>query len=381
MPTRSTRKFPSTSEATCPDCGTTLSRGSDMKRHRNTQHPDGTEVKVHCPHAGCTYKTDQKSNLKAHINARHSNENHYPCPECNKYFSDPSSLTRHRKSTHGHQPHHADDFAARQALKKAKKALKAKRKSGKKVSNEIRDQRAIPHNAQNASSSSTTLSNTLTNATYHDDFWKQIVDVTRCHASEPKDPQDVQINVPVAAAPAWGAPKTLDSNSGLSLSEADQLPLSTALIRDGTYSLGSQSNTTVQPQGQALAQLWTPYRQTRPVATSDYRRFAPAFPTSVGQSTNLGMGFQNLHTFSPMPNPFTFPTASTAPSSSRVSGYQFVPPIHMATPPLEPVPALSWPSSLSPTNSTPLSQPEFFTSEPERGFNSWCQSYNFASEL
>ncbi|KAI9430872.1 hypothetical protein H4582DRAFT_2014625 [Lactarius indigo] len=340
MPTRSTRKFPSTSEATCPDCGTTLSRGSDMKRHRNTQHPDGTEVKVHCPHAGCTYKTDQKSNLKAHINARHSNENHYPCPECNKYFSDPS-----------------------QALKKAKKALKAKRKSGKKVSNEIRDQRAIPHNAQNASS------NTLTNATYHDDFWKQIVDVTRCHASEPKDPQDVQINVPVAAAPAWGAPKTLDSNSGLSLSEQTSLPLSTALIRDGTYSLAPNRTPPCSPK----VKLWPNcgHRTVKRDLVATIR-----LPPLRTRLPYIESAYIFAHAES-----FTFPTTSTAPSSSRVSGYQFVPPIHMATPPLEPVPALSWPSSLSPTNSTPLSQPEFFTSEPERGFNSWCQSYNFASEL
>ncbi|KAH9164177.1 hypothetical protein EDB89DRAFT_445532 [Lactarius sanguifluus] len=377
MPTQSTRKFPSTSEATCPDCGTTLSRGSDMKRHRKTQHPDGTEVKVYCPHAGCEYKTDQRSNLKAHINARHSTENHYPCPDCNTDFSDPSARTRHRKSTHGHEPYHKDDFDDRRTLKKAKKALMAKRKSGKKVSNETRDQRAVPHNTQNASSSAATPSNIPTNATHHDDFWKQIVGAPRRHATKPKDPQGVQISVPVAAAPACGAPKTIDSNSGLSLPEAGQLQFSTALTGDGT---GSQLDTTVQPQGQALAQLWTPYRQTIPVAASDYRPFAPAFPTSVGQSTYLGTGFQNLPTFSSMPNSFTFPTASTAPSSSRVSGYQFVPPNHMATPPLEPVPALSWTPSLSPVNSTPLSQPEFFTSEPDRGFNSWCQSYNFTSE-
>ncbi|KAH9170713.1 hypothetical protein EDB89DRAFT_1248543 [Lactarius sanguifluus] len=380
MSTQSTRKFPSTSEATCPDCRTTLSRASDMKRHRNTQHPDGTEVKVHCPHASCKYKTDQKSNLKVHINARHSTENHHPCPECNVKFADPSSLTRHRKSAHGHQPYHTGDFAARQALKKAKKALMTKRKSGKMVSNETRNQQAAPHNTQNASSSAATLSNIPTNATHHNGFWKQIVDVPRRHASEPTDSQDVQISVPVAVALACCAPKTLTTNSGLSLPGAGQSQFSTAPTRGETYSLGSQLDTGMQPQGQALAQLWTPYRQTIPVAASDYRPFSPAFPTSVGQSTFLGMGFQNLPTFSSVPNPFTFPTTPTAPSSSRASGYQFVLPNHIATPPLEPVPALSWTPSLSPANSTPL-QPEFFTSEPDRGFNFWSQSYNFTSEL
>ncbi|KAH9056428.1 hypothetical protein EDB87DRAFT_1833755 [Lactarius vividus] len=269
---------------------------------------------------------------------------------------------------------------ARQALKKAKKAFKAKRKSGK-VSNETRDQRAAPHNTQNASSSAATLNNIPTNATHHDGFWKQIVDVPRRPIPEPKDPQGVQVNVPVAAAPACGAPKTIDSNFGLSLPEAGQLQFSTALTRGVTHSLGSQLDTAVQPQGQALAQSWTPYRQTISVAASGYRRFAPAFPASVGQSSYLGMGFQNLPTFSSVPNSFTFPTTPTAPSSSRVSGYQFVPPNHMAAPPLEPAPALSWTPSLSLANSTPLSQPGFFTSEPDRDFNSWCQSYNFTSGL
>ncbi|KAH9062627.1 hypothetical protein EDB83DRAFT_2385133, partial [Lactarius deliciosus] len=257
---------------------------------------------------------------------------------------------------------------------------KAKRKSGTKVSNETRDQRAAPHNTQNASSSAATLSNVPTNATHHNGFWKQIVDVPRRHASELKYSQDVQISVPVAAAPACGAPKTLDTNSGLSFPEAGQLQFSTALTHDETYSLGSRLDTTVQPQGQALPQLWTPYRQTIPMVASNYRPFSPTFPTSVGQSTYLGMGFQNLPTFSSMPNSFTFPTTPTAPSSSRVSEYQFVPLNHMAAPPLEPVPTLSWTPSLSPANSSPLSQPEFFTSERDRGFNSWCQ-YNFTSKL
>ncbi|KAH9064296.1 hypothetical protein EDB87DRAFT_1766527 [Lactarius vividus] len=316
MPTQSARKFPSTSEATCPDCGTTLSCAADMKRHRKTQHPDGTEVKAHCPHAGCNYKTDQKSNLKTHINARHSD------------FSDPSSLTRHRKSKHDYKPHHKDNFRDRQTLKKAKKALMAKRKSGKKVSKETRDQRAVPHDTRNASSSAATASNIPTNATHHDNFWKQIVGAPHCHATKPKDSQGTLISVPVAAAPACGASQALDSNSGLSLPEAGQLQFSTALTGDGAHFLGPQLDTTVQPQRQALAQSWTPDPQTTPVAASNYRpsapAFAPAFPTSAGQSTYLGTSFQNQPTFPSTPNSFTFPTASAAPSSSRVTGYQSV---------------------------------------------------------
>ncbi|KAI9466635.1 hypothetical protein BJY52DRAFT_5288 [Lactarius psammicola] len=378
MSTRPTRNFPSTSEAKCPDCGATLSRGSDLKRHRKTQHPDGTEVKAHCPHSGCQYKTDQKSNLKAHIDARHSNQLRYRCPDCDKGFTDPAARIRHRKRTHGYKPYHTARYIARQSLKEAGQ------KSGKGVSNKTCDQQAVPHNTQNASSSAATLSKILTNTTYHDDFWKQIVDVPRRHASELKDSQDVQISVPVAAAPACGAPKTLHSDSDLSSPEVGQLQPSTSRECAGIYSLGSQLDITLQPQGQALAQSWTPYSHTIPVAASDHSPLAAAFPSSDRQTTYPSMGFQNLPTFSfanvpsSMPDPFTFPTTSTAPSSSRVSGHRFLPLDHMATPPLEPVPGLSWTPSLSPANSTPLSQPNFFTSEPDRGFNSWCQSYNFA---
>jgi hypothetical protein len=47
----------------------------------------------------------------------------------------------------------------------------------------------------------------LANATYHDDFWKLLVDVPRRDASELKVSQDVQISVPVAVAPAVILPR------------------------------------------------------------------------------------------------------------------------------------------------------------------------------
>lgn len=377
MSTQSTtRNFPSTSEARCPDCGATLSRRSDLKRHRKTQHPDGTEVKVHCPYTSCEYKTDQKSNLKAHIDARHSNQLRYPCSDCGKGFTDPAARIRHRKRAHGYRPYHTPRYIAKQALKEAEQD------SGNGSSNKTHDQRAA-NNTQDASSPAATLSNILTNATYHDDFWKLIVDVPRRHVSKLKVPQDVQISVPVAAAPACDAPKTLHSDFDLSLPEVDLLQPSITRTRNGTNLLDPRLDAAVQPQIQALAQSWIPYGHNIPVAASDYRPFAAAFPTSDGQSTYPGMGFQSLPTFSfanvpsSVPNSFTFPTTTTptVSSSSRVSGHQFVPPNHMAIPP---VPGLSWIPNLSPATSTPLSQPDFFTSEADRTFNSWCQSYNLA---
>ncbi len=306
-----------------------------------------------------------------------NNERRYRCSDCSQGFTDPAARIRHRKRAHGYKPYHTARYIAKQALKEAEQ-------SGKVVSNETRDQQAtsaVPHNTQIASSSVATLSNILTNTTYHDDFWKLIVNVPRCHASEIKYSQDIQIGVPIAVAPACNAPKTLHLDSDLSLPEVGHLQPSTTRTCDRTYLLGSQLDTTVQPQGQDLAQLWTPYGHTIPVVASDHRPFPG--PTSDGQSTYPGMGFQNLPTFSftnipsSMPNSFTFPTTPSGPSSSRISGHQFVPLNHMATPPLKLVPSLSWtPSLSSPANSTPLSQPDFFTSKPDRGFNSWCQLYN-----
>jgi hypothetical protein len=73
--------------AQCADCGAILSRPSDVKRHRRTQHPTGAEVKYvgdmmpnslitnclsnrfRCPEPGCSYMADQKSNLNAHLKA------------------------------------------------------------------------------------------------------------------------------------------------------------------------------------------------------------------------------------------------------------------------------------------------------------------------
>jgi hypothetical protein len=45
MSTNSTRKYPSTIEAKCPECGRMFSRGSELNRHRRTKHPDGTAFK------------------------------------------------------------------------------------------------------------------------------------------------------------------------------------------------------------------------------------------------------------------------------------------------------------------------------------------------
>lgn len=296
----------------------------------------------------------------------------YGCPDCTQRFNGHPALIIHRKSIHGYKPYHTPRYIAKQALKEAE------RKSGKAVPNEIRDQRAVsivPHNSQNASLPVAAMP---TNATYHDDFWKLLVQVgvPPRQASEPKYFQDGQINVPAAAAPACDTSMTIHSDSN----GVGQLQPPTTWMREGTYLPGSQLGTTVQPQSQPLAQSWTPYKHTTPVVASD--RFASTFPTLDGQSTYPGMSFESLPAFSfanvPGPssaqNSFNFPTTSTAPSSSRVFGHQFFPSNYMSAPPLEPVPSLSWTPNLSPANSTPLSLPDLFTDD----LDVWCRSYNSA---
>jgi len=188
----------------------------------------------------------------------------------------------------------------------------------------------VSDNTQNASACTATVSNLLTNATYYDEFWKELVDPAK-DQSELKASGDVQVSVPVAAAPAWGASHTI--RSGLS-SDVGQLLPATTQTCDGTYSFGSQ------------------------------------FDSQFGSQLDA---FNYMHW--PMPNSIAFGTTSNVPSS-QVMGYPF-PPNFMAAAPLEPVPGPSWTPSPSLTSnssySTPHSQPEFFTGEPDMDFNFWYQ--------
>ncbi|KAN0131799.1 hypothetical protein V8E53_010327 [Lactarius tabidus] len=296
MSSKSTRNSSFTNGFKCPDCGMTLSGRSVLRRHRRTQHPDGTEFTAHCPYPSCEYKADQRSNLNAHMNVRHSNEPRYPCPDCGKGCTDPGARFRHRKTAHGHQPYHTPHYYARRALQEAEKRAKA-------ATGKTRNQQAanvFPQSTQSASSSTSSsalssadsLDNLLGNTTYHNDFWKPLVDVPCRDASDLTVSQKVQISAPVAAAPARGAPKTLYSDSDLSSPKIGQQP------------------------------------------TTNQSGLPATFPSSGGQSrapTHPGAGFQSLPTFSftkvpsSMPN-FNSSNPSTASSSFRISGPQFISP-------------------------------------------------------
>ena len=129
-------------------------------------------------------------------------------------------------------------FLARRAVKEAEK------ENGLATWSPTHDQQAAsvdPSSTQGASSSSDTgrFSDLSSNATYHDSG-KMLVDVPR-HGS-----QGVQINVPIAMAPARDTPKTVHSDSGLSLPTIGHKP-PTNQKYDISYLLNPKSDDTVRP--------------------------------------------------------------------------------------------------------------------------------------
>ena len=346
--------------------------------------------RAHCPYPGCEFKTAQRSNLLIHMNSQQfvvliylasflsipfpsSNEYRYPCPDCGKGFTDPAPRIRHRKAIHGYKPHHTPRYYARRALKEAEKRAKG---SLKKTGNQ-KAANVFPPSTLSASSSSSSsadsLSNLLANATYHDDFWKLLVEVPRGDASVPNLSQGAQISAPVAAAPARESPRTLHSDSDLYLPKVetgDEVPL-----------CGYQLDTIVQPQSQAtFDQRWAAYGQTIPGATSDHLPFPVTFPTSSGQSSYPGTTFQSLPTFSFTKDPLSLPNSFDPTTSSVVSSFSgpHFSPNHIQTPPLlEPVPVLGWRPSSFLDIFTPI-KTEFSADEPNGDFNTWYQSNNVA---
>ena len=292
-----------------------------------------------------------------------SNEYRYPCLDCGKGFTDPAARIRHRKANHGYQPYHTPRYYARRALKEAEKRAKADlTKTGTQKAAIV-----VPPSTQSASSSSSSSAadsqtNLLANTTYHNDFWKLLVNVPRRDAFEPKFSQDVQINSPVA-------------DSDLSLPKVE--------TSDGFPLCGYQLDTIVRPQSQAaFDQSWAAYGQTIPGAASDQLSIPATFPTLSEQSTYPGTIFQSLPTFSftkdpsSLPNSFDSPSSSSSSSFAHISGPQFISHDYIPNPPLfEPVPILGW----APTSSLlAMTETELFTGGQNGGFNTWYESNNFS---
>ncbi|TFY79731.1 hypothetical protein EWM64_g4280 [Hericium alpestre] len=111
-----------TERVTCPDCGTSINRKNDLPRHRKTHEPRA--FRYYCEEPGCDFSCLQKSGLKPHGNT-HSKAKTEHCPDCTESFADRSSLSRHRKKEHGHQPHHTKAYLEIQKGASKKSASKA----------------------------------------------------------------------------------------------------------------------------------------------------------------------------------------------------------------------------------------------------------------
>ncbi|KAF9035325.1 hypothetical protein BDZ89DRAFT_487603 [Hymenopellis radicata] len=91
----------------CPADGCSYStvNSGDLSRHMK-QHLSPEERANHmykCPF--CDYQELQKYNVGVHI-AKHKDVKPFACPSCEKSYSDPATLTRHKKAKHNHRPHH-----------------------------------------------------------------------------------------------------------------------------------------------------------------------------------------------------------------------------------------------------------------------------------
>ncbi|KAI0301905.1 hypothetical protein B0F90DRAFT_265747 [Multifurca ochricompacta] len=397
MPLQPTNVVPSASESQCPDCGKTMSRPSDLKRHRKAQHPDGTEPKIQCPWPGCQYQTNQGSNLKTHCDARHSNELRYPCLECGRRFSDGAARIRHRKNKHGYQPYHTSKYLARQELKKTD----ATQKTGKVVSSKTAGLRTVPYSFPNASTSNFSLGDELTNVPYHNDFWKQIVDMAvRRRDADSQHPLTAQVHGLEEGTPDPDAPSNFQAVPDVSTQAVSPLQPFTPpsdVIHGSIF----------PNESQALGQLSTRYSSTIPCVQSDYvpsdyvpsncvpSDYVPLFPSfdtdpvacpiSGSPLSYPVIGYQSQHEGPamvsynnvPIPDAVMVPTVSTVPPSSLPSSLPFFPPNYEVSTPPEPVSELNWSSSPSSTISMPY--PQFFFPSPRPGhvYDDWSQSNLF----
>ncbi|KAF9562065.1 hypothetical protein CPC08DRAFT_798329 [Agrocybe pediades] len=93
-------KGPALKPAQCDICHTIVSRKCDLARHKMTHAEDAK--KFVCPAEGCGYESLQRANVTSHM-MTHSNIR-LQCPDCEKTFASPSSLSHHRKNLHGYTP-------------------------------------------------------------------------------------------------------------------------------------------------------------------------------------------------------------------------------------------------------------------------------------
>lgn len=303
----------------------------------------------------------------------------YRCPDCTEAFGDAAARIRHRKSAHGYEPYHTEEYLARQSLKGKERVAQG---PGKVVSNKTRRQRAaraapysLPH-----SPPSEAQPPKLLKVTYHNNFWKTLVNMADARAEDTEYLQEIQVGLPATTNPGSHTPEATQPLPSISTLPVAQMPLSW--------------------QGQAFAGPSTQDNTAAYPVTSDYASFlsSTGVDTTAFASgyppTYSGVGFVNqLQEFpvysygdrpSLMPEAVTAPSTYTSPSPQSVDLYlPFTPGNYESAALLEPVaqvePSWSMTSSQAITASLPRSDDFFAPGKVE--FDTWYQANLLAPEL
>ncbi|KAH9963292.1 hypothetical protein BC827DRAFT_159975 [Russula dissimulans] len=246
----------------------------------------------------CHYESKQKTNLKAHLNAKHSSGRQYSCKDCSRHFTDPAARLRHQKKAHGYVPHHTAEYLARKALGEKR----AVQEADEIVPNKRHCQRAPSPTTYDLPDvpSLGALPRGLLKLAHHDNFWSILVDIARS-TSEQRGSQVVQHSLPSTTLPGGDAPEGLQSSLPEdSIPQATQFLSSTTptdLTHDYSAFLDSQLDATPL-QGQALTSQFTQDSSVGLAIPSDYAPYlfpsendATILPTSGGPEIFPGMGF------------------------------------------------------------------------------------------
>ncbi|KAF8884189.1 hypothetical protein BD779DRAFT_795398 [Infundibulicybe gibba] len=87
----------------CPVCNLVLVRSTDLGRHMKVHLSAEARDEVTYKCRYCDYSALQRSNLVTHEHT-HTGGKPHKCPDCSLAYTDPGSLTRHRKKLHGYLP-------------------------------------------------------------------------------------------------------------------------------------------------------------------------------------------------------------------------------------------------------------------------------------
>ncbi|KAK0220468.1 hypothetical protein IW262DRAFT_1556837 [Armillaria fumosa] len=100
--------FTSKPYACAKPCTKRFARHHDLLRHYKVHLTGDDRAKelIYCPFSGCNSCDFQRSNIKAHIKARHRRHNHLVCLKCKNFWAamDLTALAEHGTTVHGTIP-------------------------------------------------------------------------------------------------------------------------------------------------------------------------------------------------------------------------------------------------------------------------------------